>query len=212
MEWDIVAVAGWVGSLAFALSGFLAGARKHLDLVGIFIVMMLTGNGGGALRDVMLGRVPQVLQSSVPFLLALSVLSAGWLLRLERFARIERHGLFVLCDAVGLVAFSLTGANAGIEAGLPVFGVMVLAFLTAVGGGIVRDVLLGDIPALLSSDFYGSVALVVATGLVGLQEMGWRSESSITALLAFALGLRLLAWSRGWQLPRLRLPGDRETQ
>ncbi len=209
MEWDIVSAAGWVGSVAFALSGFLAGARKHLDLVGIFIVMMLTGNGGGALRDVMLGRVPLVLQSSTPFLLALGVMVFGWLLRLERFARIERHGLFVLCDAVGLVAFSLTGASAGIEAGLPIFGVMVLAFLTAVGGGIVRDVLLGDIPAILSSDFYGSVALVVAAGLVGLQECGWRNELTTTALLAFALGLRLVAWHLGWQLPRLRLSGDR---
>lgn len=209
MEWGVVAVAGWVGAVAFALSGFLAGARKHLDLVGIFIVMMLTGNGGGALRDIMLGRVPLVLQSSLPFLLALGVLSVGWGLRLERFARIERHGLFVLCDAVGLVAFSLTGANAGIEAGLPIFGVMALAFLTAVGGGILRDVLLGDIPALLSSDFYGSVALVVAAGLVGLQALGWRSEFTTTGLLAFALGLRLLAWHKGWQLPRLRLPGDR---
>lgn len=206
MEWTVFEIAGMVGSAAFALSGFLAGVRRHLDAMGIFIVSMLTANGGGALRDVLVNQTPRVLQDPMPFWIVLAVVTAGWLLRLHRRNGIERHSLFVLGDAVGLVAFSVTGALVGIEAGLPLFGVMVLAFLTANGGGILRDVLLGEVPALLSSDFYGTVSLLVAACIAGLDHYGQLSEASILAVLVGALVLRLVAYKRRWQLPRLRRP------
>lgn len=205
MALDIISIAGWVGSIAFALSGVLAGMRKHLDAMGVFIVAILTANGGGAVRDVLIGRTPLVLQDASAFLLVAGVMLLAWAGRLHRFATLERAPLFVLCDAVGLVAFALTGASAGIDAGLPIFGVMVLAFLTAAGGGILRDVLVGDVPAILRSDFYGTVALALAAALYGLHAYGWRNESTTAVLFVAALVLRLLAYTRGWQLPRLRM-------
>lgn len=206
MEWSVFEIAGIVGSTAFALSGFLAGVRRHLDAMGIFIVSMLTANGGGALRDVLVNKTPLVLQNALPVWIVSAVVLLGWVLRLHRRGDIERHSLFVLCDAVGLVAFSVTGALVGIEAGLPVFGVMVLAFLTATGGGILRDVLLREVPALLSSDFYGTVSLLVAAAILVLERTGHLSEGSILAVLVGALAVRLIAYRYGWQLPRLRTP------
>lgn len=206
MDGIVFEIAGVVGSIAFALSGFLAGVRRHLDAMGIFIVSLLTANGGGALRDVLVNKVPLVLQNALPVWIVTGVVLVGWLLRLHRRGDIEQHSLFVLCDAVGLVAFSLTGALVGIEAGLPVFGVMVLAFLTATGGGILRDVLLREVPALLSSDFYGTVSLLVAGSIVLLDRFGRLEEWSILAVLVGALALRLVAYKQGWQLPRLRTP------
>lgn len=206
MAWDMVTLAGWIGAVAFAFSGFLIGARKELDIVGIFILCMMTANGGGALRDVLVGRMPLVLQNSTPFLIAIGVMLLGWVLRLHHRESPESHKLFVLCDAIGLVAFSVTGTMVGIEYGLPLFGVMVLAFLTATGGGIIRDIFVGEIPVILNSDFYGSVALLVALVLYALHSFGLLTEAAIGIVLAAALTLRLLAYARKWQVPRLRLP------
>ena len=203
MSLDIVLVAGWIGSVAFALSGYLVATRKGLDAMGVFIVAMLTANGGGAVRDVLIGRVPLVLQSDTPFLLTLGVIFAAWAFKLGRAPTLEQRTLFVLCDAVGLVAFALTGASAGITAGLPIFGVMVLAFLTAAGGGILRDVMLREVPAILSSDFYGTVAIALAMGLYALHAFAMDSQIAISLLFGAALALRILAYFRGWRLPRL---------
>lgn len=203
MEFDIIQFSNLIGSIAFALSGFLAGVRKHLDAMGIFIVSMLTANGGGALRDVLINRVPLVLQDSTPFLLSVAVILGGWLLGLHRRAHLEQHRLFVLCDAIGLVAFAVTGTMAGLAVGLPVFGVTVLAFLTASGGGMLRDVLIGDVPSILKSDFYGTVAIIVALVMCALERFDALNNSSIAVVTCTALCLRLLAYTKGWQLPRL---------
>ncbi len=203
MELDIIVISNLIGSIAFALSGFLAGVRKHLDAMGIFIVSMLTANGGGALRDVLINKVPLVLQDSTPFLLSVAVIFAGWLFGLHRRANMEQHRIFVLCDAIGLVAFALTGTMAGLAAGLPVFGVTVLAFLTAAGGGMLRDVLVGDVPSILKSDFYGTVAILVALVMCGLDRLQMLDEAAIAVVAGTALCLRLLAYAKGWQLPRL---------
>lgn len=204
MEFDIIGVCNLIGSIAFAISGFLAGVRKHLDAMGIFIVSMLTANGGGALRDVLINRVPLVLQDMTPFLLTVGVILGGWLLGLHRRAGLEQHRLFVLCDAIGLVAFAVTGTMAGLAAGLPLFGVTVLAFLTAAGGGMLRDVLIGEVPSILKSDFYGTVAILVALALCTLAQLGLLNDASIAVVLVVALCLRLLAYAKGWQLPRFK--------
>lgn len=205
MTWDVVSLAGLIGTVAFAFSGFLVGARKRLDIVGIFILCMVTANGGGALRDVLVNRVPLVLQDSTPFLISFGVMLLGWALCLHNKESIENHKLFVLSDAIGLVAFSVTGAMVGIEYDLPLFGVMVLAFLTATGGGIIRDIFVGEIPVILNSDFYGSVALLIALALFGLHTAEKLTEVNIGIVLGAALVLRLIAYSRNWQVPRLKL-------
>lgn len=205
MAWDVVGVAGFIGTVAFAFSGFLVGARKRLDIVGIFILCMVTANGGGALRDVLVNRVPLVLQNSTPFIISFVVMLLGWALCLHNKQSVENHKLFVLSDAIGLVAFSVTGAMVGIEYDLPLFGVMVLAFLTATGGGIIRDIFVGEIPVILTSDFYGSVALLVALALFGLHHFGQLTELYVGIVLGAALVLRLIAYSRNWQVPRLKL-------
>jgi len=145
-----------------------------------------------------------VLNNPLPFYIAMGIMAAGLLLKLHRRTDLEQHSLFVLCDAVGLAAFSLTGALVGIEAGLSSFGVMVLAFLTATGGGILRDMLLGEVPALLSSDFYGTVSLLVAAGILALNELGALTQTNSAIVLAAALMLRLVAYWRKWRLPRFK--------
>ena len=192
-----------IGSAAFALSGYVVGVRKGLDIMGVFIVAMLTANGGGALRDVLLGQTPSVLRDVWAFWLVCGVLvcAAGW----QRYegANFAEHSWFVISDSIGLVAFAMTGALMALEAKLSCFGVMVIAFITATGGGIIRDMLVGDMPTLLKSDIYGSIALMVAAGLYGLGLVDLLSTHSLIAVFIVAMAVRLTAHYRRWRLPRI---------
>jgi len=203
MDFDVFVIANVIGSCAFALSGFLVGARKHLDYMGVFIVSILTANGGGAIRDVLVGRVPSVLSDEYAFLLVCGVIVGALILRLHTRVDMHRRVWFVISDAVGLVAFSVTGALVAIEVGLPLFGGMALAFITATGGGIIRDVLVNDMPSLLKSDFYGTVSLLVAMALYFLSASALWSPYSIGLVFLVALILRLAAYRYGWRLPKI---------
>lgn len=202
---DIFFIASLVGTIAFTLSGFIAGVRHHLDLMGIFIVAFLTGNGGGIIRDTMLGKVPFILQDTTAIVPIVLTFIVGLILHRVNYMDIERRRVFVLSDSIGLVAFSLTGAMAAMDAGLGLFGVCVISFITATGGGIVRDLVVNEVPAILKSDFYGSVAIVVACAVYALDHFGYSSDITISAVFVCALLLRLLAHYRGWHLPRLSL-------
>ncbi len=209
MPIDIFFVASLLGSLAFALSGFLIGVRKQLDYMGIFIVSMLTANGGGALRDVLVSRTPTVLSDPNAFFLVCIVIVLATLLKLHHKTNIENHTLIMLCDAIGLVAFSVTGTLIGIEAGLPIFGVMVLAFITATGGGIIRDMLVNELPSLLRSDFYGTISLLVAATIYSLHYYDLANDTTITIVFVSALILRIIAYKMKWKLPHI-IPTPKE--
>lgn len=201
---DIFFISSLIGTVAFALSGFLVGVAKKMDLMGVFILSMLTANGGGAIRDILVNQTPKILTDLSGFTIVLIVFIAAMLLRLHRYSKIEANSLFVLCDALGLAAFSITGALVGVEAELNVFGVVVLAFITAAGGGIIRDALVNDVPAIFSSDFYGSIAILIGLGVYSLDYLGLANSMSLAALLASALLLRLCAYIFKWRLPRMR--------
>lgn len=196
-------IASLAGSIAFALSGFLVGARKKLDWMGLFILAFLTANGGGILRDVLTDRPPSILLSNEPFLLAFSVTLIAGLFKLHHKDAIETRWLFVFADAVGLVAFAITGSLVALEIKAPFFGFVTLAFLTAAGGGILRDILVNSVPDVLHSGFYGSIAIVVAVAiyLLGMAQMV--NHTSLLAVFAGALLLRLIAYRYRWQLPKL---------
>jgi uncharacterized membrane protein YeiH len=192
-----------VGTIAFTFSGYLVGVRKHLDVLGIVIVSLLTAIGGGMIRDALIGRVPQVFYHSEPLLVIALTLLAAAALRLHlRESELLRR-LFIIADSIGLVAFSLSGALVGLALGLNAFGVVMLGFITAVGGGMVRDMMVNEIPFILHKDFYGTVAIVMAGGLWLL----WRRVMDDTVLLQLlfwpGLLLRLIAHWRELALPKL---------
>ena len=199
----VFATASAVGSIAFALSGFMAGARKQLDVMGVFILAFLSANGGGVVRDLIVGRMPAVMHSPLPFWLAAGTVALALAFRLQRRDSVERHRIFIVSDAIGLVAFGIAGALVGIEKGLNLFGVVTLSFVTATGGGIARDVLVNDVPLVLREDFYGSVAILLGVGISCLHWAGSMSPVSLSLVFAAGLILRLFAHERGWRLPRV---------
>ena len=166
----VFTTASTAGSIAFALSGFMAAARKQLDVMGIFILAFLTANGGGVVRDLLVGRTPAIMHSMLPFWLAAGTVMLAMAFRRQDRASMEHNQIFIISDSVGLVAFGITGALIGIEKGLHFFGVVTLFFLTATGGGIARDMLVYEVPLVLHGDFYGSVSR---------SSWGWPSICSI---------------------------------
>lgn len=204
-EFNLVVIADIFGIIAFALSGFVVGVRHKLDLLGLFIASALTALGGGVVRDVILNRTPFAFNEYYPSLTVFLTLFIAFVFRQHLKAKLERQWIFVISDTIGLVAFSLTGALLAMDTGFNFFGVIMLSFLTAVGGGVLRDTMINQVPAVLISDFYGSIALIVAV-LVLLAHAFWVINPLSVALIAiFAITLRLLAYTKQWHLPRLEI-------
>ncbi|MGP1449501.1 MAG: trimeric intracellular cation channel family protein [Wolinella sp.] len=194
-----------IGLVAFAVSGFLVGVRKNLDILGIAIAAFSTAIGGGIVRDAISGRIPFVFREYYPTITILLAITLALLFRLHLRDQIERRSIFIIMDAIGLVAFSIAGAMVGIEYEFNFFGVILLSFITAVGGGILRDVMVNEIPFVLTSEFYGTVAILCALLLALLH--AWLGTLPLFVVICVAfigLGLRLFGYFRGWHLPKLR--------
>lgn len=192
-----------LGIIAFSISGFLIAIKNKLDILGILIASTLTALGGGVLRDTILSNTPFAFSSFYPAATVVSILTIIFLFKLYKQPSIERQWIFVISDTVGLVAFSITGAILAINAEYNFFGIVILSFITAVGGGVIRDIMINQVPSVLISDFYGSIAVIAAIilGLLNMADM--LNELSIIGVALFCVVLRLLAVKLKWHLPTL---------
>ena len=200
---DIFLLTDILGIIAFSLSGFLVGVRNRLDLLGIVIAASLTALGGGILRDALLHRTPFAFSEYYPATTLVIVVLIAFAFQSLRSDKIEHKWLFVVSDTVGLVAFSITGALLAISAGFNVFGIIILSFLTAVGGGVTRDIMINKVPAVLVSDFYGSIALIVALMLAALNYLNLMTDLAIMIVALLTVLLRLVAYKQQWHLPKM---------
>lgn len=203
MEWISA-----IGTAAFAFSGYLVGVKKRLDILGVFIVALLTAIGGGIIRDVLVHRVPLVFYDYTNIGIIAITLLISWIAGLHRRESLTFYKLFIVADSLGLVAFSLTGAQVGLMYDLNAFGVVLLGFITAVGGGVVRDMMVNDIPFILNQDFYGTVSILVAGGLFLLDQVVWVNILSLQLLFVAGLAVRLLAHWRDMTLPKIGIASD----
>lgn len=203
LQSQVMYFASLTGGIAFALSGFLVGAKKNLDWMGLFILSFLTANGGGMLRDLLTDRTPVIITNNEPFLVALAVTIFGIALKLQRYDAVESRWLFIICDAIGLVAFAIAGALIAMTINAPFFGFITLAFLTAAGGAILRDVLVNNIPEVLHRGFYGSVAIAVALIIYLLNIADLVTPYTLLGVFVAGLSLRLLAYHSKWKLPNI---------
>lgn len=193
-----------IGIIAFALSGFYVATKDRLDLLGIFIASFLTALGGGITRDALAGKAPYTFTHLTPGILVIGVLVFATFFKLYKHSQVEQKFVFVLSDTLGLVSFAISGAMVGIESGYNYFGVVLLALITAVGGGVLRDVLLNKVPLILSTGLYGTVALLVGSGMYVFYLVNFLHPWLIFLIGALGLALRLLAYYRSWHLPILK--------
>lgn len=200
---DYFIFADIIGICAFSISGFLVAIKNDLDILGIVIAASLTALGGGIIRDALLDAHPFAFTTMYPALALSSSLIFAFIFRLYNKPSLEQKWLFVISDTIGLVAFSIAGAILAIHAEYNPFGVVILGFITAVGGGLVRDVMINKVPAVLISDFYGSISVIVALSLAIVAEFDFLDEIVIIGVGIFSILLRLIAYKNKWHLPKL---------
>jgi len=196
-------IADIVGIICFALSGFVIAVHYKLDILGVFISAFLTALGGGMIRDVLANRTPYVFTETLPVILVIATVLISLLLKLHKIDDIEGKTTFILSDAVGLVSFAITGSLIAIDNSFNFLGVLILAFITAVGGGTIRDILINRIPSILVSEFYATVAIIVGLITYILHLFDQISILNLTIVFIFGVALRLLAYYKNWNLPKL---------
>ena len=196
---SLLLVLDLVGTFVFAISGATAGVMRRLDLFGIVVLSFVTGNVGGITRDILIGSVPPAAISDWRYLavsLLAGVITFYWYSAVDRL----RSPVLVF-DAAGLALFAVSGAQKALAFGLNPVMAALLGMLTGVGGGMMRDLLLAEIPTVLRADLYATAGLAAAAVVVigNLLHLPPTATTIIGALLCF--GLRLMAIHRGWHLP-----------
>jgi len=194
-------VAEYIGIIAFAISGFLVGVRNKLDLLGVFISVFLTAFGGGLIRDVIASKAPYTFTHTAPALLVVVLLIIMIYIKLHQKEGIENKAAFIISDSIGLVSFSISGALVALEVGYNLTGIMALSFITAVGGGITRDVIINEVPFVLKTGFYGSVALLIGFTIFTISLLNVVNYFTLTLIFLAGVFLRLIAYYKKWSLP-----------
>jgi len=193
--------AEFLGIIAFAISGFSIAVKNHLDLLGVLIAVFLTALGGGILRDIVVSVTPYTFSHTAPALVVFIVLLLLILFKVHKRDSIENKPYFIVSDSVGLVAFSITGAMVALEHNFNFAGVLMVAFAAAVGGGILRDVIINEVPFIFKTGFYGSVSLVVATLVYILHNFDILIPINIAIIFIIGVSLRVIAYYKKWNIP-----------
>lgn len=189
----------FIGTFAFAISGATAGVRKGLDLFGVLVIAFAAATAGGIARDALLGATPPVALVDWRYI-ALSAVAG--LLTFYRYDTIERFRNPVqVSDAIGLGLFAVIGATKALDHGVGPVGAVMLGILTGIGGGIVRDVLVMQVPGVLQRELYAVAALLGALVVVIGDALGWPPAPVAVAGAVACFALRYMALRYGWQLP-----------
>lgn len=188
------------GTFVFGISGAMLAVRRGLDVFGIAVLAVAAALAGGMIRDMLLGATP-VAALAEPIYLGAALSSAV----LVFFA----HGLLerlskpvMLLDALGLGLFAVAGCRKALQFGLDPLPAMLLGVLTAVGGGVVRDILVAEVPRVLREEVYALAALVGAAIVVIGDRLSLPEAWVLPVGIALAFTLRVLSVRRGWQAPK----------
>jgi uncharacterized membrane protein YeiH len=191
----------WLGVVAFATTGALVASRKQMDIIGFTLLGVVTGIGGGTLRDVLLG--PPVFWVTEPAYLIACVLVSGIVFFTAHLPQ-SRYRFLLWLDAIGLALFAVTGAEKAWHAGADGIVAIAMGVITATFGGIIRDLLGGESPVILSREIYASAALAGAVIFTSLLALGAPRELALGTGFAVGLLVRAAALHYGWSLPRYR--------
>jgi uncharacterized membrane protein YeiH len=202
---NVVLVLDLCGTFVFALSGAVAGIRHRFDLFGVLVLSFAAANVGGITRDLLIGAVPPPGIADwryivVPVAAGLATFYYGSILERLRSA-------VQIFDAAGLALFAVSGTIKALAFGLGPVTAVLLGMLTGIGGGMLRDVLAAEAPAVLRGDVYAVAALAGAAVVVVGRMMEVPAVPAAIAGAGLCFGLRFMAIKRGWQLP---VPRERE--
>jgi uncharacterized membrane protein YeiH len=197
---DILLILDLFGTFFFAMSGCLLAARRNFDIVGSLLLGSLVGLGGGVIRDLIISQsVPTAFVE--PIYLVAPVLAAAvvyfHVLGVQRFRR-----TLLIFDAGGLALFCVTGTLKALDSGMGPVTSAVLGITTAVGGGVLRDVVANEVPQIFNPrGVYAVPAMLGASLVTLLSQLGWFNAYTGTAIAAVVFLLRVLSLRFGWRVP-----------
>ncbi len=190
-----------LGTFSFALSGVRLASAKHFDIFGAFIVGMATAVGGGTLRDLMLGLRPFWMTDSI--YLVVCALGVLWVMMFRK-RLVRQDNAWFLFDTIGLALFNVIGIEKTLGIGLPYWTAIAMGCVTGAAGGIIRDVLINEVPLIFRKEIYAVAC--VAGGLVytACHSLHVSAGISAPAAILTVICIRLLAVRYHWHLPVLR--------
>jgi len=195
--WTILEI---TGTIAFAAAGSLVGIKKRLDIFGVAMLAVTTAVGGGIIRDTLLGNAPPLAFRNPSFILislAVAVIIPFFIIPVAR-----RKMLLTVCDAVGLGAFTVTGAGLALVQDNPLL-VIVLGVTTGIGGGVMRDVLIREIPLVFQKEIYAVASAIGALSFYGLQ-MVMPDGQALYPAFFITVAIRLVSVRYNINLPQVR--------
>ncbi len=196
----LLVVLDLVGIFVFAITGALVAVRKELDVFAVLVLALITGLGGGFLRDVLIGATPPAALADWRYLLVPAV--AGLVTFFFHPSLNRKERVINVLDAAGLSLFCVTGALKAVEFGLGPVPAALMGMLTGIGGGVLRDILTGRVPLVFRGELYATPALVAALVAVVGHQLGLRTAVVAVPAAALCFTWRVTAMRRGWNAPR----------
>ena len=204
-----------IGTIAFAVSGAIAGVRKKMDVFGVNILAILTATGGGVIRDLVIGSTPPTAFRN-PFFVILAAITANltfiflyWQHRSGKKVSDKAKNIydkvFFWCDTIGLAAFTVDGVHTGFFTSFANnwFLVIFLGVVTGVGGGVLRDVLSLEMPYIFVKHIYAIASIIGATATYLIFLGTGSAASAMLAGFFIVIGIRYLAARFRWNLPKV---------
>lgn len=194
-----------IGTFVFAISGAASGVKSRFDLFGVIVLAFVAGNAGGMTRDLLIGAVPPAALNDWRYFAVSLVAGIGTFLWYPGVARVQN--IVLLFDAVGLATFAVAGTQKALAFGAHPVAAALLGMLTGIGGGMLRDLLVGQVPVVLRAELYAVAALAGAVVVVAGHLLKWPSAATAVGGAVICFAIRFVALRRGWSLPLAR-PGD----
>ncbi len=191
-----------IGTFVFAISGAAAGVKHRLDMFGVSVLAFVAGNVGGVTRDVLIGAVPPAAIADWRYVAVSVVAGLATMVWYGRVTRVQR--LVLLFDAAGLATFAVAGTQKALDYHAGPVAAALLGMLTGIGGGMMRDLLVSEVPVVLRAELYAIAALAGAVVVVVGRVFDAPAVPTAITAAAIVFVLRILAIKRGWRLPIAR--------
>lgn len=202
---SLIYVFDFIGIIACAVAGTMLAMSKGFDLFGCVLVSMVNAIGGGTIRDVMLDRYPLFWMIDLNYVFTITLTSILCQMFFCPTARI--NGVLKFFDAIGLSAFSVIGLTVALSTGAPPPIAVMMAVMTSIAGGIMRDMICQELPMVLQKEIYITACIIGSLTYLGLWRLGVMAWLCELAMLMVVFGVRMLAVRHDWHLPSIRMVG-----
>lgn len=199
MDFDVfISTLSYLGTLSFAISGFITASKKQLDLFGAFVIAFVTGLGGGTLRDLLLNTKVGWLSEPTNVYIVIAAVILAYLFK-QQFVRLRKT--MFLFDTIGISLFTISGLQVAQQYELNNLYLVLFGVITATFGGAIRDILCDEIPLIFRREIYATACILGAVSYLGFEALGFGLVLKTTLACSIIILIRTLAVLKNWSIP-----------